>query len=172
MREGTDGSQFYQSQGRGTSLAVQRLGLCAFTDEGTGSIPGQGIKIPQAVCHSQKKKKVKGMAFMLIPMCPMLMADIANQSQNFFLKPLMCFKINFNYISNVCLFIFWLHWVFIAARGLSLVAASGDYSSLRCAGFSLQWLLLLRSTGSRHSGFSSCWSRALERRLSSCGARA
>ena len=31
-------------------------------------------------------------------------------------------------------FVFWLHWVFIAVRGLSLVAASGGYSSLRCAG--------------------------------------
>ena len=50
---------------------------------------------------------------------------------------------------------FWLRWVFIA-RGLSPVAASGGYSSLPCAGFSLRWLLLLRSTGSRHAGFSSC----------------
>ena len=54
------------------------------------------------------------------------------------------------------LFIFWLHWVFVAARGLSLVTASRGYSSLRCAGFSLQQLLLLRSTGSRCVGFSSC----------------
>ena len=30
------------------------------------------------------------------------------------------------------------------------------YSSLWCTGFSLQWLLLLRSTGSRQAGFSSC----------------
>ena len=67
---------------------------------------------------------------------------------------------------------FWLRWVFVAARGLSLVAASGGYSSLRCAGFSLRWLLLLRSTGSRRAGFSSCGSRAPERRLSSCGPRA
>ena len=51
---------------------------------------------------------------------------------------------------------FWLCWVFIAARGLSLVATSRGYSSLRCSGFSLQWLLLLWSTGSRHTGFSSC----------------
>ena len=50
----------------------------------------------------------------------------------------------------------WLCWVFVAACGLSLVAASGGYSSSRCAGFSLQWLLLLRSMGSRHAGFSSC----------------
>ena len=64
---------------------------------------------------------------------------------------------------------FWLHWVFVAVHGLSLVAASRGYSSLQCAGFSLQWLLLLWNTGSRHAGFSSCGSWALERRLSSCG---
>ena len=55
---------------------------------------------------------------------------------------------------------FWLHWVFVAAHGLSLVAASGGYSSLWCAGFSLQWLLLLQSTGSRCAGISSCGTRA------------
>ena len=33
--------------------------------------------------------------------------------------------------------------------GFSLVVASGGYSSLRCAGFSLHWFLLLRSAGSR-----------------------
>ena len=44
-----------------------------------------------------------------------------------------------------CLFSFWLHWVFIAMHGLSLVAASR---------------------------LSSCGSRALQHRLSSCGARA
>ena len=38
---------------------------------------------------------------------------------------------------------FWLCWVFVAARGLSLVVASGGYSSLQCAGFSLQWLVAL-----------------------------
>ena len=41
---------------------------------------------------------------------------------------------------------------FIAACGLSLVAASGGYSSLRWAGFSLRWLLLLWSTGCRPVG--------------------
>ena len=40
----------------------------------------------------------------------------------------------------------------MAARGLFLVAASGGYSLLQCVGFSLQWLLLLRSTGSRRAG--------------------
>ena len=54
----------------------------------------------------------------------------------------------------------WLHWVLVAARGLSLVAASGGYSSLWCEGFSLLWLLLLWSKGSRGAGFSSCGTRA------------
>ena len=80
---------------------------------------------------------------------------------------------------KIYLFIyFWLRWAFIAARRLSLVAASGGYSSLRCTGFSLRWLLLLWSTSSRLAGsvvvalrLSSCGSRALEHRLSSCGAR-
>ena len=47
---------------------------------------------------------------------------------------------------------FWLCWVFISVRGLSLVVASGGHSSLRCAGLSLSRPLLLRSTGSRRAG--------------------
>ena len=63
-----------------------------------------------------------------------------------------------NFLFNLInLFIFGLRWVFVAACRLSLVAASRGYSSLWCAGFSLWWLLLLWSTGSRHMGFSSCW---------------
>ena len=54
-----------------------------------------------------------------------------------------------------------IYYLFLAAlglavRGLSLVAASGSYSLLRCPGFSLWWLLVLRSTGSRCAGFSRC----------------
>ena len=77
-----------------------------------------------------------------------------------------------NFLINLfTLFIyFWLCWVFVAACGLSLVAVSRGYSSLRCVGFSLRWLLLLCSTGSRCTGVSSCGSQALERRLSSCDA--
>ena len=37
-------------------------------------------------------------------------------------------------------------------RGLSLVVASRGHSSSRCAGLSLSWPLLLRSTGSRCAG--------------------
>ena len=58
------------------------------------------------------------------------------------------------------LILFLLRWVFVAAHGLSLIAASGGYSSLRCAGFSSRWLLLLRSMVSRCAGFSSCGTRA------------
>ena len=77
--------------------------------------------------------------------------------------PIFFFKYIYLFIN------FWLCWVFVAAHRLSLVAASKGYSSLLCAGFSLRWLLLSWSKGSRRVGFSSCGSRALERRLSSCG---
>ena len=55
---------------------------------------------------------------------------------------------------------------------LYLVVASWGHSVLRCVGFSLSWLLLLQSMGSRHMGFSRCGSWALEHQLSSYGARA
>ena len=57
-----------------------------------------------------------------------------------------------------CFFVFcffyylWVCWVFVSVQGLSLVAASGGYSSSRCAGLSLSRPLLLRSTGSRRAG--------------------
>ena len=85
-----------------------------------------------------------------------------------FLCYLFILKNNFIY--------FWLHWVFIAVFGLSLVAASRGFSSLQCMGFSLQWLPLLRSTGSGCMSFSNCsmWAQQLlllgsEHRLSGCG---
>ena len=57
----------------------------------------------------------------------------------------------FLFFKNLFIY-FWLRWVFVSVRGLSLVAASGGHSSLRCAGLSLSRPLLLRSTGSRHAG--------------------
>ena len=65
-------------------------------------------------------------------------------------------------------------------RGLSLVEASGDYSSLQCTCFSLRWLVFAngaRALGVRASvvvahGLSSCGSQALECRLSSYSAQA
>ena len=47
---------------------------------------------------------------------------------------------------------FWLCWIFVSVRGLSLVVASGGHSSSRCAGLSLSRPLLLLSTGSRRAG--------------------
>ena len=68
-----------------------------------------------------------------------------------------------SYSLKMILFIsFSLLWVFVAVRGLSLLAGSGGSSSLRCAGFSPRWLLLLWSAGSRHEGFSSCSMQAQE----------
>ena len=57
----------------------------------------------------------------------------------------------FNFLKNLFIY-FWLCWVFISVRGLSLVGASGGHSSSRCVGLSLSRLLLLRSTGSRRAG--------------------
>ena len=82
------------------------------------------------------------------------------------------FFLSFFFLINFIFIYFWLCWVFVAACGLSLVAASGGYSSMRCTGFSLRWLLLLRNTGSRRTSFSSCGSQALEHKLSSFGTRA
>ena len=72
----------------------------------------------------------------------MLLNRCQNRQRSFF------FLILFIY-----LFIYlWLFWVFVSVRGLSLVVASGDHSSSRCAGLSLSRPLLLRSTGSRRAG--------------------
>ena len=65
-------------------------------------------------------------------------------------------------------FYFWLY--FWLCTGLSLVVAVEHYSLLPCEGFSLKWLLLSPSTGSRCSDFSGCGFRALEHRLIRCGA--
>ena len=54
---------------------------------------------------------------------------------------------------------FWLCWVFVAARGLSLVAANRGFP---CCG----------AQAPERMGFSSCGSQALEHRLRSCGVQA
>ena len=54
------------------------------------------------------------------------------------------FLINLLIYLFIYLFIYFcLHWVFVAAHGLSLVAARGDHSSLPYVGFSLQWLIFV-----------------------------
>ena len=57
-------------------------------------------------------------------------------------------------------FNFWLCWVFVSVRGLSLVAASGGHSSSQCVGP----LIIAASLVAEH--------RLQTRRLSSCGSRA
>ena len=56
----------------------------------------------------------------------------------------------------VCLFEFLAASGLCFCMGFSLVAESRGSSSLRFMGFSLQWLLLLCSTSSRCTSFSSC----------------
>ena len=66
-------------------------------------------------------------------------------------QPLRRSLILYKWIS--CIFYyFWLHWVFVSACRLSLVAASWGFSPLWCAGFLLPWLLVPWRTGCRHMG--------------------
>ena len=53
------------------------------------------------------------------------------------------------------LFIYWLHWVFVPVRGLSL-QDKGEQGLFFFAVHELWWLLLLQSMGYSHTGFSSC----------------
>ena len=59
--------------------------------------------------------------------------------------------------------------VFKTVHGLFSSGEQGATLSLWSMGFSSQWLLLLRSTGSRHAGFSPCFLQALGPVLGSCG---
>ena len=98
-----------------------------------GSIPGRGTKILQATKNKTKKShKVNTLQIFLI-----------TQQIHVFLF--------FKKLINLFIY-FWLCWVFVSVRGLSLVVASGGHSSLRCAGLSLSRPLLLRSTDSRCAG--------------------
>ena len=76
-----------------------------------------------------------------------------------FLMGDLLFRLLLIYLFIYSFIYFWLPWVFVAVHGLSLVAVSVGYSLLWCSGFSLQWLPLLWSTGSRCAGFSSCGTR-------------
>ena len=90
--------------------------------------------------------------------------EFASNSERFILWNLFLFsplsyiiffklKYSWFFLKLIHLFIyFWLCWVFVSVRGLSLAAASGGHSSSRCAGLSLSRPLLLRSTGSRRAG--------------------
>ena len=125
-------------------------------------------KSPRSTCRQ--------VLFLLRPLLGLQMAS-------FLLCPHMVFLLCIHTPVAFILFIYLFKFYFIFGcvgsslprAGFSLFVESGGYSLLRCAGFSLRWLLLLQSTGSRRAGFSSCgaWaSVVVARGLSSCGARA
>ena len=108
-----------------SSCGAQAYLLCGMWD-----LPGPGLKP-------------------VSPRIPNHCATREARLRNFFHLNVYFFFFNF----TLYLFIyFWLCWVFVSVRGLSLVVASGGHSSSRCAGLSLSWPLLLRSTGSRRAG--------------------
>ena len=59
---------FYQKQWKGTSLAVQCLGLHASSAGGEALIPSQESKIPHAVGHGQVSQKEKNKYLVLMHM--------------------------------------------------------------------------------------------------------
>ena len=67
--------------------------------------------------------------------------DLPSPQSLFLLRLRTCLSLSLgintvSFFNFIYLFIyFWLRWVFIVARGLSLVAASGGTSSLQCVGF-------------------------------------
>ena len=67
---------------------------------------------------------------------------------------------------------FWLRWVFVAARGFSLVVVRKGHFLLQCTGFSFCWLFLLQNTGFSMRGFSTCSLYDPEHGLNSCDIQA
>ena len=65
--------------------------------------------------------------------------------------------------TNLFIYLFWTALVLHCCTRAFSSASSRGYCSLRCVGFSLRWLLLLQSMGSRRVGFSSCgvWAQKL-----------
>ena len=70
----------------------------------------------------------------------------------YILKKCLLFTLHYFFFNFIHLFL--ATWVFVVA-GLSLVVVSGGTLSLLLAGFSLQWLLLWQSLGTRPVGFTS-----------------
>ena len=64
---------------------------------------------------------------------------------------------------------FWPHWGSTAAQSFSSWSEQG-LLFVMVLSFSLRWLLLLQSTGSRHTGFSSCRKWAQQSRLTGLAA--
>ena len=99
-----------------------------------------------------------------VPVCSRLLLNIYIYIFFFFKKYFIFYSILFYSILFYSILFGCVGSSLLCTGGLSLVAASGGYSSLPCVGFLLRWLLLLRSTGCRHAGFSSCstWAQLLQ----------
>ena len=100
------------------------------------------------ICISLIISDVDHLFFCLLVICISSLKNCLFRSSAHFLKLI------------IYLFYLWLHWVFVAAHGPSLVVVSRGFSSLQYTGFSLWWLLLLWSTDSWCMGFSSCNTQA------------
>ena len=104
-----------------------------------GSSLSTGLRTPRAPhTHSLSSPQT----------CQMVSRSSAFPSLFFFFFLIICF----NFLKFYLFIYLWLCWVFVSVRGLSLVVASGGYSSSRCAGLSLSRPLPLQSTGSRRAG--------------------
>ena len=95
--------------------------------------------------------------FVGFSLSPCLCVSLSSVSLHLFISPFLVASASpISLCGSLSLFIlfiyFWLCWVFVSVRGLSLIAASGGPSSSRCAGLSLSRPLLLRGTGSRRAG--------------------
>ena len=109
---------------------------------------------PQVRLHPEGSSPFRPQTFLLPPRNVLCEPGpgTASVGFNFFLKIFYLFFIYF-----------WLCWGFVAARGLSLLAAmerAGAARWLWCVGLSLWWLLLLWSLGFRAHRLSSCGTRA------------
>ena len=90
---------------------------------------------------------------------------------------ILCFFKNYLFCLFIYLFYFWLRWVFVAARRLSLVAVSGGLLFIAVCRLLIAVVSLCcraRALGTRASvlvarRLNSCGSWALEHRFSSCG---
>ena len=65
---------------------------------------------------------------------------------------LSCSSLTIFFFNWRIIFAFWFSWTPVAVVELSLVVVRRGYSSLWCMRFSLQWILLLQSRGSRCEG--------------------
>lgn len=105
----------------------------------------------------------------LVVYSPLLLNSIPLNGYTVFYLPAHRLKRSCFYF---CLFfLFWSCVAFIAVQA-SFLRVSGAAFELWCRGFSLQWLLLVWSTGSGHVGFRCCGSWVLEYKLSSCSTQA